>query len=353
MSRMIRRQAALMPLLLVLSLPAPAQDTRPAADRPQSARVRLELRVNPFIAMHYWVRAQVGQPDAADRPPELNAAIAAARELESQFGGAIAWGVLDGALWSCQNAAEAAELATRLPETFEPRGRKPIKLRAGAMALVEAYRPLEPLYLQHHWLYHRRQIEAARDQLGRMLEPRQAACLEDICRSLDAAPPRDLTIPVLLVADAPEPAAFTHRARGVGAVCIVSATDTSGTTLCETVLHECIHAVDIATAERPTVLNELRRRLAAAGLSPRDRLARDVPHTLMFVQAAATVRSLLDPQHVPYGESAGYYAKVPQAAAAVVATWQQHLAGELTREQALERIVQDSTAGRPDPAGQP
>jgi hypothetical protein len=65
----------------------------------------------------------------------------------------------------------------------------------------------------------------------------------------------------------------------------------------------------------------------------------DFVHTLMFVQAAGTVRRVLDPGHKDYGDVDGYYAKVPRAAAVVVPAWRDYLDGKISREAAVEKIV--------------
>jgi hypothetical protein len=64
----------------------------------------------------------------------------------------------------------------------------------------------------------------------------------------------------------------------------------------------------------------------------------DFVHTLMFAQAAGTTRAVFDPQHRDYGDLAGYYPKVPAAAAVVVPAWRSYLEGKITRDAALDRI---------------
>jgi hypothetical protein len=110
------------------------------------------------------------------------------------------------------------------------------------------------------------------------------------------------------------------------------------------ILHEAIHALDVATEGQDNVLSRLRQRLRGAGLTWPNRLLRDVPHTLIFMQAAETVRRLLDADHQHYGEVAGYYAKVPEAACIVRPTWTAYLDAEITRDEALERMVADAVA---------
>ena len=81
-----------------------------------------------------------------------------------------------------------------------------------------------------------------------------------------------------------------------------------------------------------------------ADLGPDSPFWRDVPHTLMFVQSAATVRRVLNPAHKDYGDVAGYYAKVPVAARIVRAAWGDYLAGHLTREKAIQQMVAEARA---------
>ncbi len=76
-------------------------------------------------------------------------------------------------------------------------------------------------------------------------------------------------------------------------------------------------------------------------VKPKSREFHDAPHTLIFVQAAATVRAVIDPSHKPYGQTAGYYAKVPAIAEIVTRSWQDHAAGKLGREEAITQIARD------------
>jgi hypothetical protein len=146
-------------------------------------------------------------------------------------------------------------------------------------------------------------------------------------------------IPVYLVALAPQPGASTHRQRGGGGgVCIVGIDPGREGLMIETVLHESIHALDVSTDKQETVLNLLRSALREAGHTPRSATLRDVPHTLIFVQAGETVRRLIDPAHKHYGDVAGYYAKVPEEVAAVREPWTMFLDGRLGRQEAIREI---------------
>ena len=153
-----------------------------------------------------------------------------------------------------------------------------------------AYARLERAFREQIWPRHRKLIEQTRTVLTEKLLPKQAACFEYVLDRLGMQDPR-LTIPVYLVAEGPTPGAFTHRRRGGGGVCFVSADSGSAALWPEIVLHESIHALDLATADQDTALQCVRKGLREAKIDPKDPLARDVPHTLMFVQAGETASS--------------------------------------------------------------
>jgi hypothetical protein len=157
-------------------------------------------------------------------------------------------------------------------------------------------------------------------------------------------------MPVYLVAAAPFPGAFTYRGQE-GPFSVVALEGEVSTAWLEIVIHETLHTLDLRAGEE-SVLGDLRSRLGKIpGASPRQ--IHDFVHTVMFVQPAGTVRRVLDPSHKDYGDVAGYYPKVPRAAAVVVPAWRDYLDGKIDREAALERIVkgfQENKAGGPQTA---
>lgn len=104
----------------------------------------------------------------------------------------------------------------------------------------------------------------------------------------------------------------------------------------EIVVHESIHALDL-TGE--SALDVLRQRLGM--LDPRlpAREAWNVSHAVMFAQAAGTVRRLLAPHHRDYGEVSGVYTRLPKGAEVVAPAWQAWMRGEISRDAAIDRIV--------------
>jgi hypothetical protein len=98
---------------------------------------------------------------------------------------------------------------------------------------------------------------------------------------------------------------------------------------------------DTRSSEDPatSVLDLLRARLEKAGFTRRDPEWRNVPHTLMFVQAGETIRRIVDSKHEHYGVTAKYYDKVRAIADVELAAWTAYLDGKTTRDAALERIL--------------
>ena len=73
-------------------------------------------------------------------------------------------------------------------------------------------------------------------------------------------------------------------------------------TLAEAVLHEATHALDVSRASGASWIDDLRHEHGSAS---------QVWHVPFFLTAAEAVRRFIDPQHRDYGDTHGYYAKVP------------------------------------------
>ena len=299
------------------------------------------MRVEPVAVFLNAVRAAAASSagEGASLPAEYEAALAPARRLNEGFGrNTLAWGVIDRQVEGCPNAAALLDRFRELPETVRlfPSGTAP--LRDPAVELGQALVALEEDWLARRWPAHAALLDAARRDIAASFAPHEAACFAHMLDGLGMTDPK-AEIPIYLTVDAPWPGAVTYRRRGGGGICFVSVKDHVGTLLYETMLHEATHALDVLTPSGEGVLERLRARLEEAGVEPRDRRMRGVPHTLMFVQAGETIRRVVDPRHVHYGDAAGYYDKVRAIADAELPVWRAHLDGELSRDEALDRIV--------------
>ncbi len=327
----------------------PQAAAAPAAPPASASPALIDLRFNPFLDMHAWVRRLVEKKTALPAIPSLSEAAESVRALDADLGGGLAWGMVDGTVAQAANAESFAKVAADLPETKELFGGKTVHLRAGAVRLAAAYRALEKPFLETVWPRHREAVEAAAAALRHDLLPRAPAVYEDLQKNLGLRVP-SRPIPVYLVAEEPFPGAVTYPVPG-GAVCIVAADAAAGTQKLEAVIHETIHALDVVT--EGSVLDDLRRRLETLDPPASPREEHDFVHTLMFVQAAGTVRRVIDPAHQDYGDVNGYYPKVPRAAAVVVPAWRAYLNGEISREAALDRIVDGFAKGAGNEKGGP
>lgn len=310
-----------------------------AGDAP-SPESRIEFRVSPVLDLHLSLRrAAAGQPvdPSLDQLAGWQAALDAARNLESALGGARGWQQIEGNLADRSDAGEVAEAFAELPEslTFGGQARA---LREPAVAYARAMQAVEPAFLAGAWPVHEAAIERARADLASNLEPNAGPCLRHVIESLGMTDP-GVTIPVYLVRAAPDPGASTVLTRDGRGVCFVGVDGASGSMLAEIVLHETVHALDVATRDQDHALNALRRRLEAAGVDRRRPLWRDTWHTLMFIQAGETIRRIVDPAHAHYGDAAGYYAGVQRVTDAARTPWLEYLDGRLSVDQSLDRIV--------------
>lgn len=316
-----------------------------AAQTSAPAIPTLEIETSPFLDMHYAVRAL-----AAREPAEgaLGAAAAALRKVEEQIGAATNWALVEANLLDCESVADVCGLAERAPERSRTRGGSEIPLRAALTAMAHAYEKLEPDFQRHLWPNHREALEGAQARL-KLRDPQiWRRCVEDVYQSLNLSAAEG-PIRVCLVTEAPFPGGFTYRTRGGGTRCVVAISDRAGPLLEEVILHEAIHVFDVLDPSDGNLLNRLRTRIRSGGdeQSPDpgdavvEKALRDIPHTVIFAQAAATIRKVIDPDHEDYGAKCGYYGRV-RGGDRVRRTWQEFLRGSGSVEQVLSRLADAS-----------
>lgn len=296
----------------------------------------LAYRVEPFVDLFFMVRRLAANEESAPEIEGLDAAVAAARALQENLASSLDWGVIEGLLGDCDSGEKAVRRFAALPETFSTRARKDFALRAPALELARALAAAEPAFRAELWPAHEGDIAQARARIEGELGPRQARCLEAVTRDL-AFVSTPLQIPVFLVHDGPWPGAVTQRDDGDRGICFVSVRIADGTQLFEAILHETLHALDLAG--RGDTLDRLRQKLEQAGIARGSSELRDVPHALMFVEAGETIRRIVEPAHLHYGDSSGVYARLGPSALQVRRIWTEHLDGKVDREAALDAIV--------------
>lgn len=319
----------------LLALALASLSVRAQADGPAATEIVFET--SPAIDFYFHVRA-VAASGGKTTVSAFGPAVEQAKELDRALGGSfLAWGSVEGLLPGCKSAADLQRVFASAPETIELRTGAKVPLRERATKLADALVTAEPTFLET-WKRREPRIVAARAGWEATVGPKARELLDFHMKSLGMADPR-LSIPVHLVLDAPFPGAVTHRdARGEG-VCFVAVGGAPPTQLYETILHEATHALDIASRDE-SALGQVRKLMTTAGIDARDRLARDLPHTLMFVQSAESIRRIIDPAHKDYGEVSKYYERSGPSAEAVRGFWRDHLDGKLERDDALAKMVE-------------
>jgi hypothetical protein len=346
------RQITLAATLILLSVPALSQPTAAPVAAPASL---IEVRLpSPLVDMHFWARKLASSGGEVPALPGLAAAVETLRELDAQLGRpslplAPVWGAVDLHAIRAGTAAEFRQAVAALPETLTLPGGLTVP-RAGIVRLAEAYAVLEKPFLEQVWPWHRKMIEHASATLEQDLLPHTGEIYADIQRSLGFPVPAQ-PIPLQLVAEAPHPGGVTYVAEVGRGLCLVAVDTPAGSLWLESVIHESIHALDL-TGE--SALDTLRQRLGTTVDPPLPaREAWDVSHAVMFAQAAGTVRRVLAPRHRDYGEASGVYQRLPKGAE-VASAWQAWMRGEITREAAIERIVDGfRTKEKGDPKAAP
>jgi hypothetical protein len=354
LSRAVPR--ALLVALLAVA-PTAARGDAAATGAPATALAesasRLALRVDPLAELYFAVRAQAAREEQAPLAGH-EAAVAAARRIQASLGAFGGWGPLDAELFTAGDAATLLRRFEALPETMRQRGRD-VAIRADAVALARELVTLEPRFVAGPWPARRAALEATVAALERDFLPAHRQALAYMASSLGIADP-GIEVPVLLVTECHPPGASTYYLgpgeAGGEPASVVAAPAFAAGQLAETILHEATHGLDIAARGGESAFGTLRAHLAERGLGPRDRLFHDLPHALMFVQAAETMRRLYAPAHVPYGESSGVYDRLGTADDPVRRLWPQVLDGALARDEALRRMV-DELVPPPAPASPP
>lgn len=336
------QRRALLPIVVSASLAflgsgAASQE----AERTAEARTRLEFRISPAVDLHFYIRA-LAEDQSANVPEPLQAAVQAAQAVSREMGRGM-WGAMESQLGGANTVADIRKAFADLPEEYTPRfgpRDKKIALRSLAGKLVEGIASGEAYFLEQVWPEHKRAVEQDLARLERDFVPNFDTLLTYMLEHLHMQDPK-ITVPVYLVAAAQFPGGFTMVQRGGAPIMFVQTTREHhrGTLLYELIIHESCHALDVSGE---SVFQELRDELSKAGLSPRDALFRDVPHTIMFAQAGETIRRKLDPNHKHYGEVATYYDRTGAAGEFVPRLWIEYLDGKLTREQALAAILKET-----------
>ncbi len=324
---------------------AHGQALRAASDQSnEPSATELELIVQPFTDFYFLIRAQAADVVAPD--PKLAPVVEAwmpVQEHIGTFGGF--WQFDLGGLLS-HDPTEFGEWFEDQAETVPSRAGGTIPIRGPGQAMAAAMTAAWPSFRDQEWPRRKERIDEVRDRLNEEFMPKHREALRSMLDSLGIEDPH-LQVPVHLVLETHPPGATTYRSRsGPIAVMSIEALLLNGafSDLEETILHETCHALDGASRGETDAFTVLRHMLAEAGVSDRDPKMSEVPHLVMFAQAENTMRRIYDPEHVAYGDTqrgdiAPLYQRSGRPADVVRRHWSDFLDGEITREEALTRIV--------------
>ncbi len=330
----LSRRHFIQQLCAAAALTSPLLGLTAALPRAQLRASSLRFQFEPLVDLYFLLRTGTDRGEIL--PPEWRPALDRMKAAADYLPGGGGLDVLNGLIAESGSVAELSRVVAGMPSTVA--GRAPV--REALEAVADALGMAQPLYAQGIGATRRELVmEATAQRIDRVLVPGERECLTYILSGLEL-PDRDFEVPVFLVANAPEPGSITGRSRRLTTACFVSVGAYPGSTLLEVILHEATHALEVAAGpDSGSVLDRLRAGLQAQGVKATDPLMRDVPHTLMFVHSGETVRRALDPTHIDYGDSQGYYAKVPDVASVVRTHWMDQLNGQLSTNMAIDRMV--------------
>jgi hypothetical protein len=286
------------------------------------------LRRSVVADEYFWLRAKALEGEA---PAPFGEAFAAMRDLRADLSAdPTAWEDLEVPLGSVRRASELVVVYAKLP-TARDIGGKAVQLRARALRVAKAIEASEPAYRAGPFREHDAEIARAAKELSTTLLPH----VETILRAVEtdmALPGVSRPIVVTLVGEAPYPGIFAADARGLATASFVRVHGLEGASLCETVLHESLHAIDELRVRSPTAMNMLRGALARRGIDETDPNVEMAVNTVTFAEAASLIHRFIDPKHRPLGES-GFYTLYPPATA-IVQAWNKHIDGATLDETA-------------------
>jgi hypothetical protein len=341
-------------LILAIGLACgPGDEATPSTEAPKpdgaaaeaTNGTSLELRISPLVDLYCYIRAQAADEDAEPSPGH-EAAVEAARAIQRSMGSFGGWGPLDTQVFFAADPQELVQGFGELPEPYERRGGE-ISIRDDAVRLATALQELLPDFTRSLWPEREAELEGRIAYLDRAFMPKHREALAFMMHSLGIPDP-GITVPVFLVNATNPPGAMTYYLRGGAPGCVIDINvGGADDLLLETVLHESSHALDLASRDTGSAFAALRAMLEERGLSRTDEAYHTIPHTLMFVQAEETMRRLFNPGHLAYGDATELYERTGVTADVEREIWPRYLDGELSRDEALRKIV-ETLDPRPD-----
>src|SRR5690606_5335341 len=120
----------------------------------------------------------------AEPEDALAPALDALRELEKALGEPPVWGLVEPIIAGSDAAPTLSEIGRDLPETFQMRGGREVRLREPLLAYADALALAEPAYRRKHWPEQEKAIAEGEARLRKMFTGQEDASIEHLVDSL-------------------------------------------------------------------------------------------------------------------------------------------------------------------------
>ncbi|HSD47594.1 MAG TPA: hypothetical protein VLB87_13290 [Pyrinomonadaceae bacterium] len=319
-------------LLLFVSVSFPNYRVTRSESRAPEKR-RLELKVRAFPDLYFYVYKLALASDKQTNVEGLAPAIEAARQLPFSLT------PVELIAFRQENAAGAAKAFAEVSETYKMKSGEVVQFREKGVRFGQSLVAVEKHFLDNIWPQHKALLDKAVAHVEQTLVPKEQECFDYLTRHLGMESAEQV-VPIFLVAETPWPGGFTMWGKdATHGVCVISVTAYQRSDLNTAILHEAIHALDLETKGKGNVLVELEQRLLKAGFAAGDAVVRNGPHLLVFIHSSETVKRHVDPSYQPYGE--GIFARpgLQSIVKVELPNWIDYLDGKISRDEALNRMV--------------
>lgn len=288
----------------------------------------LDFRLSAFHELYFAARSgDSGLPESVRR---------AGQAVSPDGRGLFSGMAVDGVAANADSPEDFLKRCDALPETLTIAGRE-LKPREAAKNLANALIALRPKDRQMPFEAAMQPLTEAKEKLDRVFKE-HPDLLEFTRASLGIGKDVDATIPVVLVSQMPPPGAATYENGPCKGICVVSVSADQGNLFIETVLHESIHALLEASKGKPSHLATLEEAFKKAGKAGA-RAGAEAEHAIIFAQAAASVRKVLDPNHKGYVIERGLLTRLSTTGKTAFDVWGQVLEGKVSVKDAVRQIV--------------
>ncbi len=298
----------------------------------------------PSPVVELWCELRYQAETAGPSPTgALAEAVLTAREVDSLLSRPEMWSLVDGAAITAEPGTWlGVELV--LPKHMIAEGHKRKELRAALDNLFAALDSLWADWNRNEWPARKPVLEERRLELQALLTPEATEKIWGrIQRWLTLTRPPEPFVVHLVTRSAPPGGVTVYSKHRATSLVSVSGRDPS--LLCEVVVHELLHALETTPGNPPPVTKEVLAALTKARVKDAKARYRWM-HTLYFLAAAELVRQVIDPEHVDYGISQGYYDEAPTVLAGILPIWNKYIDGELPRRDFVRGIAKAALAAQ-------